>query len=93
MPPVRAFDPKENPSTVSQRWLKWNKLFIYFLNATVIQNDSQERAALLHLVGDEVQDIFESLGDVGTTFEQAITKLDKHFDIKKNIPFERCVFH
>ena len=43
-----------------------------FLNATGIQNDSQKRAALLHLVGDEVQDIFETLGEVGTTYEQAI---------------------
>ena len=47
----------------------------------------------MHLEGDEVQDIFETLGEVGTTYEQAITKLNSHFDIKKNIPFERCVFH
>ena len=57
------------------------------------RNDSQKRAALLHLVGDEVQDIFETLAEVGTTYEQAITKLDIHSDNKKNIPFERCVFH
>lgn len=69
------------------------KSFVYFLNTTGIQNDSQKRAAFLYLVGDEVQDIFETLGDVGTTYEQAIIKLDSHFDIKKNIPFERCVFH
>ena len=47
----------------------------------------------MHLVGDEVQDIFETLGEVGTTYDQAINKLDSHFDIRKNIPFERCVFH
>lgn len=93
LPPVKEFDPKGDPSTVSQRWQKWKKSFVYFLNATGIQNDSQKRAALLHLVGDEVQDIFETLGEVGTTYDQAIEKLDSHFDIKKNIPFERCVFH
>ena len=73
---------------VSQRWQKWKKSFVYFLNATGIQNDSQKREGLLHLVGDEVQDIFETLGEVGTTYEQAITKLDSHFDNKKNISFE-----
>ena len=93
LPPVKEFDPKGDPSTVSQRWQKWKKSCVYFLSATSIQNDSQKRAALLHLVGDEVQDIFETLGEVGTTYEQAIARLDRHFDIKKNIPFERCVFH
>ena len=58
--PVKEFDPKGDPSTVSQRWQKWKKSFVYFLNATGIQNDSQKRAAHLHLVGDEVQDIFET---------------------------------
>ena len=93
LPPVKEFDPKGDPSTISQRWQKWKKSFVYFLNATGVRNDSQKRAALLHLVGDEVQDIFETLGDVGITYEQAVTKLDIHFDIKKNIPFEGGVFH
>ena len=93
LPPVKEFDPKGDPSTVSQRWQKWKKSFIYFLNATGIHNDNQKRATLLHLVGEEVQDIFETLGEVGTTYEEAIAKLDKHFDIKRNIPYERCVFH
>ena len=81
LPPVKEFDPKEDPSTVSQRWQKWKKSFVYFLNATGIQNASQKRAALLHLVGDEVQDIFETLGEVGTTYEQAITKLEGYFGV------------
>ena len=93
LPPVKEFDPKGDPSTVSQRWQKWKKSFIYFLNATGIHNDNQKRATLLHLVGEEVQDIFETLGEVGTTYDEAITKLDSHFDIKRNIPYERCVFH
>ena len=56
LPPVKGFDPKGDPSTVSQRWQEWKKSFVYFLNATGIQNDSQKRAALLHLVRDEVQE-------------------------------------
>ena len=31
MPPVKEFDPKGDPSTVSQRWQKWkkNRSFIF----------------------------------------------------------------
>ena len=62
------------------------------MNATGIHNDDQERATLLHLVGKEVQDISETLGEVGRTCDEAIAKLEKHFDIKRIIPYESCVF-
>ena len=39
-----------------------------------------------------MQDIFETLGEVGTTYDQAVNKLDSHFDIKKNITFENVYF-
>ena len=93
LPPVKEFNPKGDPSTVSQRRQKWKKSFLYFLNATGIHNDNQKRATRLHLVGEEVQDIFETLGEVGTTYDEAIAKLDNYFDIKRNFPYERCVFH
>lgn len=76
---------------VNQRWQKWKKSFAYFLNATGIHNGNQKRA--IHLVGEEVQDIFETLGEVVTKYDEAIVKLDNHFDIKRNIPHERCAFH
>ena len=93
LPPVKEIYPKGDPSTVIQSWQKWKTSFIYFLNATGIHNDNQKRVILLHLVGEEVRDIFETLGEVGTTYDEAVAKLDKHFDIKRNIPYERCVFH
>ena len=93
LPPLKESDPKGDPSTLGQRWQKWKKSLIYFLNATGIHNDNQKRVTLLHLVGEEVQDTFEMLREVGTSYDKAIAKLDKHSDIKRNIPFERCVFH
>ena len=62
------------------------------MNATGIHNDDQKRATLLHLEGEEVQDICETLGEVGTTYDEAIAKLEKHFDIKRIILYESCVF-
>ena len=49
LPPVKEFDSKGDSSTVSQRWQKWKKAFICFLNATGIHNNNQKRATLLHL--------------------------------------------
>ena len=46
----------------------------------------------LHLVGIETQEIFETLQDTGNTYDQAIAKLNEHFNVKKNIPYERSVF-
>ena len=48
---------------------------------------------LLHIAGPDTQDVFETLTDTGTEYQHALIKLDAHFSIKKNIPFERSVFH
>ena len=42
--------------------------------------------------GEEVQDLFETLIDTGTTYAHAIDKLNEYFAPKKNIAFERHVF-
>ncbi len=92
LPPIKEFDPKGDPSTVSQRWQKWKKSFLYFLNATGIQNDSQERVRLLHLLGDEVQDIFETVGETGSTLEEAKNKLHSHLISKRIFHFKDMCF-
>lgn len=92
LPAISSFDPSGDPTTISQRWNKWKKSFVYFIQASGITNDVQKRATLLHLVGIETQEIFETLQDTGNTYNDAITKLDQHFDIKKNVPYERSVF-
>ena len=54
--------------------------------------DEQKRGLLLHVSGEEVQDLFETLTDTGTTYAQAIDKLNVYFAPKKNIVFERHMF-
>ena len=41
----------------------------------------------------EVQDIFETFADQGTSYAQAVAKLSEYFQPKKNISYERHVFH
>lgn len=73
-------------------WDQYLKRFDYFVKASNITKDEQKRALLLHVSGTEVQDVFESLGDTGTTFDAAVQKLTDYFRPKKNVAFERHLF-
>ena len=63
------------------------------MKAANITNDEQKCALLLHISGAGVQDVFETFEDQGTTFDDAVTKLSAYFESKKNISYERHVFH
>jgi hypothetical protein len=45
------------------------KRFEYYLKATGINKDAQKKALLLHVSGNEVQDIYETLPEHGTRYE------------------------
>ena len=64
LPSVKPFDPKGEPATITQRWARWRKGFEYFLQASGITDDGQKRSMLLHMVGEEVQEIYESIPPV-----------------------------
>ena len=59
------------------------KSFTYYIEASGITYDVQSRNTQLNLVGIETQEIFETLKDTGNTYDQAITELNKHFNVKK----------
>ena len=44
-------------------------------------------------MGTTSQEIFETLPNQGETFDEAIAALDAHFSVKKNVPYERSIFH
>ena len=87
-----AFDTKGDPSQVSVRWQRWKRGFEYYLAARGNTENEQKRALLLHCAGLDVQDIFETLNEVGTTYREACTKLDKYFKPAVNSVYERHVF-
>ena len=92
LPAVPSFDPSGDPNTILQRCNKWKNSFVYYIEASGITNDVQKRNTLLHFAGIERHGIFETLQDTGNTYDQVITKLNEHFNVKKNIPYERSVF-
>ncbi|XP_057310486.1 uncharacterized protein K02A2.6-like [Hydractinia symbiolongicarpus] len=93
LPAIPPFDPNGEPTSVGQRWTKWQTSLKYYILASGVRDDERKRAILLHMIGPKCQEIFETFSDPGTTFEEALHKFDEHFSVKKNIPFERHKFH
>ena len=79
-------------SNLAQWWKKWKQTFEFYLTASGTDNDSQMWALLFHCAGPDIQDIFMHLEDVGTTRKATMDALNKHFEPKKNVVFERHVF-
>ena len=69
------------------------KKFDYYLNASGVTKNEQTKAMLLHLAEEEIQDIFETLGNINKCiFGQVKTKLSDFFKPKKTIAYERHSF-
>ena len=93
IPAVSPFQPHGDTNTIAQRWTKWKKSFNYFLAASGVTEEARKKALLLHLVGSETQDIFDTLTPASDSFQDALKALSDHFEPKKNVTFERSVFH
>ena len=57
-----------------------------------ITGDTRKRALLLHCSGADVQDIFETLPDKGTTYDQAKAVLNTNFISHSNECYEQWLF-
>ena len=80
-------------TNLNKAWEQYLKRFEIYIKAANITNDGQKRALLFHVAGMEVQDIFETFADQGTSYAEAVAKLSEYFQPKKNISYERHVFH
>ena len=82
---IAPFDCKGNSSALGPHWKKWLQLFQYSLVAKWVVNDAQKKALLLHTVGIEVQELYETLSDPGPSVQ---------FEEEKNVTyFERVFCH
>ena len=95
--PVTVLEPfnlHADNSSVGIRWERWMKSFQYYVTGSGITDKAQKRALLLHLVGTDVQEIFETLENSGDDkdFDQAVLILNQYFKPKKNVSFERHKF-
>ncbi|XP_075535149.1 uncharacterized protein LOC142570685 [Dermacentor variabilis] len=90
--PFPPFNPYSDPTSLAQRWTKWQSRFDNFLLAANTKNADRKRAMLLHYAGDAVHDIILTLPDRGTDYETAVAKLNAHFAPRKNAIYERDLF-
>ena len=95
VPSVEPFKLEGDSSSLPGRWERWIKSFDYFVKGSGVTDKTQKRALLLHMVGPEVQQIFETLEDTGNDndYDIAVEKLTNYFKPKKNISFERHKFN
>ena len=73
-----------------QRWKKWLGRFERLTIGMGISDDTQKRALLLHYGGPEVDEIFDTLQDVGgdKDYKKAVEKLTAHFSPQVNVTYE-----
>lgn len=94
---VQKFDPNAEPSQLNQSWKRWHRSFELFAVGKGVSNPEQRKALLLHCAGPEVQDIYYTLNEVraeqeDSVYTVAVKTLNKHFENKVNVPYERYVF-
>lgn len=95
VPSVEPFRMDGDSSSLATRWERWMKSFQYFVTGSGVTDKTQKRALLLHLVGPEVQGIFETLEDRGADndYDQAVKCLEGYFKPKTNVSYERHKFN
>ena len=78
-PTISPFSVPSDTATLSQRWAKWVKSFEYLLVGSSVTDKKRQCVLFLHLVGPEVQEVFETLTETGDDYHTALAKLDAHF--------------
>lgn len=98
---IQKFNCTGDSTNVGPQWKRWlNRFEIYADSKGLIvvagkdDNKQRRRALLLHLAGEDVQDIFETLPDTGEAkdYQKAVNALNKHFIPKKNTAHARHLF-
>ena len=89
LPTFPEFDLRDQ-TNLAARWEKYLKRFTNLMTAMKMTDESRKRALLLHYIGEEVNDLFDTLPDKGedTDFKKACEALTRYFTPKKNVSFE-----
>ena len=86
------FDTETDPGSVGPRWTKWVQRFGNYTTAMNITGDGRLKALLLHLAGERVHDIYDTLAAADDNYEATKTKLSGYFSPKKNIQYQVYIF-
>ena len=78
------FDPHGDHATLSTKWRKWQRRFENLMISLREEDPTVKRALLLTYIGNDANDIFDTLADTGTDYDTAIQRLTKHFSPTEN---------
>ncbi|KAL1424138.1 hypothetical protein MTO96_003636 [Rhipicephalus appendiculatus] len=80
LPPFPSFDLRAtDANNIGLEWTKWVERFQNFLVACNITSDTRKKALLLHYVGEEVYDLFQSLPASTQTKQNVGESLDAFY--------------
>ncbi|CAB3993644.1 Hypothetical predicted protein [Paramuricea clavata] len=97
LPTFPSFDPNADQGAPGVRFKKYIARFRNLIVATDIDDPKRQKALLLHYIGEEVNDIFETLtvsepAEEETVLDVTIKALSEYFTPKQNPVFEEYKF-
>ena len=97
LPHFPLFDISDEPGAKGPRWKKYITRFKNLMVAMNITDAARQRALLLHYIGEDTNEIFDTLPNTEAaedenTLIKAIDALTTYFEDKKNIVFEEYQF-
>ncbi|CAL9691679.1 unnamed protein product [Knipowitschia caucasica] len=90
--PLPHFDTETEPSSVGPRWNKWLQRFENYTTAVNITGDARLKALLLHVAGERVHDIYDTLSADGDKYADTKQKLTAYFTPKRNVQYQVYLF-
>ena len=79
-----TFEPDMGPTSVGSRFRKYVERFKVYPLAMNTKDKARKRALFLHCAAPKVQDIFDTLEDIGEDFETAAEKFMEYFEPRKH---------
>ena len=72
MPALPPFKVVGENTNISRTWDLYIRRFNYYLAASGVTKDEQQKAMLICLAGEGVQNIYEDLSEVGISFKDTV---------------------
>ena len=91
--PPQQFDFKK-----PDEWAKWKRRFEQFLSASGLdkEDDARKVNTLLYCLGEEAEGVLSSTGisdESRKKYADVIAKFEEHFQVRRNIIYERARFN
>ena len=96
--PVNLKPPDTFDFSKPDQWSKWKRRFKQFASASGLDKEEDARciSTLLYCLGEEADDVLSSTNiseEDGKKYDKVVEKFDEHFQVRKNVIYERARFN